>query len=105
MALTFWGLKTCDTCKKAQKALADAGVAFAAKDVRADGVPADELARWLIVAGAENAANRLPLASIATATWVDLWVSTPIMTPLMLILVMSCPLCVVPGHHTERTGL
>ena len=58
MALTFWGLKTCDTCKKAQKALADAGVAFAAKDVRADGVPADELARWLIVAGAETLVNR-----------------------------------------------
>ena len=58
MALTFWGLKTCDTCKKAQKALAAAGVAFEAKDVRADGVPADELRRWIGAVGADALANR-----------------------------------------------
>lgn len=38
--MTLYGLKTCDTCRKALKALN--GVDFV--DVRADGVPADVLA-------------------------------------------------------------
>lgn len=32
------GLKTCDTCRKARKALTDAGIAFTYTDVRADGL-------------------------------------------------------------------
>ncbi len=39
--MTLYGLKNCDTCRKALKALD--GVTFV--DVRADGVPADVLAR------------------------------------------------------------
>ncbi len=61
--LTFWGLKTCDTCKKAQKWLADEGISFEVKDVRADGVPSDELARWLGAVGWETLVNK------SSTTW------------------------------------
>ena len=52
--MTLYGLKTCDTCRKAIKALP--GVTFV--DVRADGVPADVLAR-------AHARARDPLALLA----------------------------------------
>jgi len=44
--MKFYGLKTCDTCRKAQKELRTAGVEFEAVDVRADGVSADKLQEW-----------------------------------------------------------
>lgn len=46
-ALTLYGLKTCDTCKKALKALEAAGYSVTYIDVRADGVPTDVLQGWL----------------------------------------------------------
>lgn len=61
--LTVWGLKTCDTCKKALKWLADEGIAHAVKDVRADGVPAAELARWVDAVGWETLVNK------SSTTW------------------------------------
>jgi arsenate reductase len=39
----IYGLKNCDTCRKARKALPDAALV----DVRADGVPAELMARAL----------------------------------------------------------
>ena len=45
MTLTIYHLKTCDTCRKAIKALAAAGHELELIDVRADGVPQDALAR------------------------------------------------------------
>lgn len=42
--ITVYHLKTCDTCRKALKALAAAGHNITAIDVRADGVPANDLA-------------------------------------------------------------
>ncbi len=44
--MKFYGLKTCDTCRKAQKELRAAGVEFETVDVRADGVSADKLGEW-----------------------------------------------------------
>ncbi len=44
--MIFYGLKTCDTCRKAQKELRAAGVDFEVVDVRADGVSADKLREW-----------------------------------------------------------
>ena len=41
--MVIYGLKTCDTCRKALKSLPDARFV----DVRADGVPADVMARAL----------------------------------------------------------
>ena len=42
----LYGLKNCDTCRKALKALGKAGHSVQFVDVRADGVPADQLARF-----------------------------------------------------------
>ena len=44
--MIFYGLKTCDTCRKAQKELRAAGIEFEAIDVRTDGVSAEKLTKW-----------------------------------------------------------
>ncbi len=43
MTLTIYHLKTCDTCRKAIKAVKAAGHEPVLIDVRADGVPVDDL--------------------------------------------------------------
>lgn len=43
MDLTIYHLKTCDTCRKAIKALQAAGHSLTLIDVRADGVPTGDL--------------------------------------------------------------
>lgn len=58
MALTFYGLKTCDTCKKALKALEGAGKAVDVVDVRADGVPGAALQGWIAALGRDALINR-----------------------------------------------
>jgi len=47
--MIFYGLKSCDTCRKAQKELRAAGLDFDVIDVRADGVSADKLREWASV--------------------------------------------------------
>lgn len=44
--MKFYGLKTCDTCRKAQKELQAAGMEFEVIDVRADGVSSQKLVEW-----------------------------------------------------------
>ncbi len=56
--MQFYGLKTCDTCKKAQKALTEAGMAFDVIDVRADGVTEAVLSDWITALGAGALVNR-----------------------------------------------
>ncbi len=46
MDIKFFGLKTCDTCRKALKTLVAAGHDLTVIDVRADGVLAADLARF-----------------------------------------------------------
>ena len=60
--MRFFGLKTCDTCRKALKALRDAGHEPEVIDVRADGVPAADLKRIVDTFGAA-AINR------SSTTW------------------------------------
>ncbi len=55
--MKFYGLKSCDTCRKARKALASAGHDVTYIDVREDGVPAADLARFLDAFG-EALVNR-----------------------------------------------
>lgn len=55
--MIFYGLKTCDTCKKALKALQAAGHAPRVIDVRADGVPEVDLAAWLDRIGPDALVN------------------------------------------------
>jgi len=45
MELTFYGLKSCDTCRKSLKSLRDAGHTVTYIDVREDGIDAQTLAK------------------------------------------------------------
>jgi len=56
--IVIYGLKNCDSCRKAQKLLEAAGSAYRFHDLRADGLPAGRLARWLETAGWETLVNR-----------------------------------------------
>ena len=60
--MRFFGLKSCDTCRKALKSLADAGYAPTVIDVRADGISAADLTA-MIEAFGEKVINR------ASTTW------------------------------------
>jgi len=57
MTLTIYHLKTCDTCRKAIKAIQAAGHTPKLVDVRADGVPADKLKDIAQAAGWEKLLN------------------------------------------------
>ncbi|PUB16234.1 arsenate reductase family protein [Yoonia sediminilitoris] len=50
--MKFFGLKTCDTCRKARKSLAEAGYDPTIIDVRADGVAPEDLAQIIATFGA-----------------------------------------------------
>lgn len=56
--LTVYGLKACDTCRKALKWLDSAGLAHRFHDVRADGLDRDTLRRWTDELGWEALVNR-----------------------------------------------
>ena len=58
MTMIVYMLKSCDSCKKAIKALQAAGHDPLLVDVRADGVPQDRLAGWLETHGADVMINR-----------------------------------------------
>ena len=51
-------LKSCDTCKKAIKALTAAGHSLVVTDVRADGIEAASLQRWMADVGADALVNK-----------------------------------------------
>ena len=57
MSLTIYHLKTCDTCRKAIKAVQAAGHSPALVDVRADGVPAEKLKTIAKAVGWERLLN------------------------------------------------
>lgn len=57
MSLTVYHLKTCDSCRKALKALAAAGHEITAVDIRADGMPQAELATVMATLGWEAVLN------------------------------------------------
>ena len=58
MALTLYGLKNCDTCKKAMKALEAAGKSYEFVDIRADAPLEDLVPGWLAKAGTDVLVNR-----------------------------------------------
>ncbi len=63
MSVKLYGLKNCDTCRKALKALSAAGIAHEFVDVRADGVSHDQIAAWAKALGWQ------PLLNTKSATW------------------------------------
>jgi arsenate reductase len=64
--IVVYGLKNCDTCRKAQKWLTSKGLDHDFRDVRADGVGENELKRWNRAVGWETLLNR------RSTTWKNL---------------------------------
>lgn len=56
--IKVFGLKNCDTCRKAVKWLSAEGIAHDFLDIRATPVDADRLAAWEAVVGWETLLNR-----------------------------------------------
>ena len=58
MSVELWGLKNCDTCKKALKWLESEGIAHEFHDLRKEPPSEDRLASWLSAIGSEKLINR-----------------------------------------------
>ncbi len=56
--LTVYGIKACDTCRKALKWLDEQEREYQWHDLRADGIEAERLQRWLEEAGTDLLVNR-----------------------------------------------
>lgn len=54
----LYGIKTCDTCRKALKWLDTQGIAHKFHDIRADGLKPATLAAWVKSHGWENVLNK-----------------------------------------------
>jgi len=61
--MDIYGIRTCDTCRKALKWLAEAGYEAHWHDLREDGIDRTKLERWLAAHGPEGLVNR------RSATW------------------------------------
>ena len=59
--LTLYGIKSCDTCRKARKYLAEKDIEFRFHDVRDDGLDGSMLQRWAVHADWETLLNRKSL--------------------------------------------
>ena len=59
--LTVYGIKTCDSCRKARKFLADNKIEHRFHDVRQDGLDIQMLERWAKNVGWEALLNRKSL--------------------------------------------
>lgn len=58
MSLTLYGLKNCDTCKKAIKVLEGAGLTLTFVDIRAEADLPQLVPAWLAAMGDETLINR-----------------------------------------------
>jgi arsenate reductase len=58
MTITIYGIKTCDTMKKARAWLDDRGVAHVFHDYKSEGVARAKLEAWVKEAGWETVLNR-----------------------------------------------
>jgi len=56
--VTIYGIKNCDTMKKARAWLDERGVAYRFHDYKTEGVTRDRLDRWLATVGWESLLNR-----------------------------------------------
>lgn len=61
--MKVYGLKNCDTCRKARKELDATKVAYAFHDLRDEGVTKTQVARWAKMAGWETLLNK------SSTTW------------------------------------
>ena len=58
MTITIYGIKNCDTMKKARAWLDGHGVAYAFHDYKTEGIAKDKLRRWSDELGWETLLNR-----------------------------------------------
>jgi arsenate reductase (glutaredoxin) len=58
MSITIYGIKNCDTMKKARAWLDGHGVAYSFHDYKAEGISKDRLKRWCDALGWETLLNR-----------------------------------------------
>ena len=58
MTIAMYGIKNCDTIKKARAWLAEHGLAYAFHDYKAEGADAARLAKWVEAVGWEVLLNR-----------------------------------------------
>ena len=56
--ITLYGLKNCDTCRKALKWMTSEGIKHTFKDIRADGVTEGQMDGWIDAVGWETLLNR-----------------------------------------------
>lgn len=56
--IVVYGLKTCDTCRKALKWLMEEGLPHRFHDLRRDGLPEADLRRWMGQAGPDVLVNK-----------------------------------------------
>ncbi len=56
--MRLYGIKSCDTCRKARKWLDEQGRAHDWHDLREDGIDAETIRRWLDATGPEILVNR-----------------------------------------------
>ena len=80
MSVTIYALKSCDSCKRAIKALEAAGHQVEIIDLRADGVPEAQLSEWLVTHGKNIMINR------KSTTWRGLDHATRNIDPLTLLI-------------------
>ncbi|MDX1496545.1 MAG: Spx/MgsR family RNA polymerase-binding regulatory protein [Salinisphaeraceae bacterium] len=66
MTYTVYGIKACDTCRKAVRWLNEQGIEAQLYDLREDGLPKGLLTDWLRELGAESLVNR------RSTTWREL---------------------------------
>ena len=56
--ITLYGLKNCDTCRKARKWLVANSIEYRFHDIRADGLTREHIERWVEELGWEAVLNR-----------------------------------------------
>ena len=56
--MKVYGIKSCDTCRKARRWLDEQGREYQWHDLRVDGLTAATVARWLAAVGPETLVNR-----------------------------------------------
>lgn len=56
--LNIYGLKNCDTCRKALKWLEAEGIAFTFLDVRKDSIEASDIESWAEAVGVDSLLNK-----------------------------------------------
>ncbi len=58
MTITLYGIKNCDTVRKARRWLDDHAIAYHFHDLRADGIDASTLNAWISAVGLETVINK-----------------------------------------------